>query len=405
VDAVLETVGKATWSHSLKSLRPGRHRGGLRRHDRADPSADLNRLFFLQLKVVGSTMGTRAELAGLLSLLVASGVRPVIDEVLPLAEARRGFERLESGDVVGKVVLTALDVLTPDPWERRVVLPVHDVNPTRRTPWVTRLLIAVNLVVFVLSPMAVAPAARLGATWHRCATRLAYLDEFAVKPAEVIGNDASTRWPPGGRASESGEAGCQTQSPPPYDKSPVLSVLFAMFLHGGWLHLLGNLLFLFVFGNNVEDRLGRVRYLVFYLACGYAATYGFALFFAGSDSPLVGASGAIAGVLGAYLVLFPRARVWSLLTFLFFLPVRLPAWLVLGSWFVLQYLYTSGAGLSEATGTAYLAHVIGFLVGAALVWRLRGTGRPRPVADPAGGRTRTGRQGARPARPRTAPGG
>ena len=155
-----------------------------------------------------------------------------------------------------------------------------------------------------------------------------------------------------------------------------------MFLHGGWLHLLGNLLFLYVFGNNVEDRLGRVRFLAFYLGCGYAATYGFSAAFGGSDQPLVGASGAIAGVLGAYLVLFPRARVWSLLTFFFFLPVRLPAWLVLASWFVLQYLYTRGAGLSEATGTAYLAHVIGFLVGAALVWRLRGSGRPRPVADP-----------------------
>jgi len=148
---------------------------------------------------------------------------------------------------------------------------------------------------------------------------------------------------------------------------------------GGWLHLFGNLLFLYVFGNNVEDRLGRVRYLAFYIGCGYAATYGFSLLFAGSDQPLVGASGAIAGVLGAYLVLFPRARVWSLLTFFFFIPVRLPAWLVLGSWFVLQYLYARGAGLSEASGTAYLAHVIGFVVGAALVWRLRGRTRQPPI--------------------------
>jgi len=106
VDAVLETVGKATWSHSLKSLRPGGTVVVSGATTGADPSADLNRLFFLQLKVVGSTMGTRAELAGLLSLLVATGVRPVIDEVLPLSEARRGFERLESGDVVGKLVLT-----------------------------------------------------------------------------------------------------------------------------------------------------------------------------------------------------------------------------------------------------------------------------------------------------------
>lgn len=263
-----------------------------------------------------------------------------------------------------------------------MVLPVHDVNPTRRTPWVTRVLLVVNVVAFVLSPIALAPL--LGGESRASVCRqVAFLDEYAAVPSEVIGNDPATAVATGEAArTASGEAGCVTQSPPPYDKSPALSVLFAMFLHGGWLHLLGNLLFLFVFGNNVEDRLGRVRYLVFYLVCGYAATYGFAVLFAGSDQPLVGASGAIAGVLGAYLVLFPRARVWALLTFLFFLPMRLPAWLVLGSWFVLQYLYASGAGLSEASGTAYLAHVVGFAVGAALVWRLRGRrrGRAHPAA-------------------------
>jgi membrane associated rhomboid family serine protease len=263
-----------------------------------------------------------------------------------------------------------------------VVLPVHDANPTRRTPWVTRLLLIANVVAFVLSPVALAPL--LGSSNAASVCRqVAFLDEYAAKPAEVVRNDAQDKVATGEVASSGGEAvGCVTQSPPPYEKSPALSVLFAMFLHGGWLHLAGNLLFLYVFGNNVEDRLGRLRFLAFYLACGYAATYGFSLFFAGSTQPLVGASGAIAGVLGAYVVLFPKARVWSLLTFFFFLPVRLPAWLVLGSWFLLQYLYTRGAGLSEATGTAYLAHVLGFVVGAALVWKLRNTGRPRPVPDP-----------------------
>lgn len=263
-----------------------------------------------------------------------------------------------------------------------MVLPVHDVNPTHRTPWVTRLLLIANVVVFVLSPIAVAPLLGAGNTASIC-RQVAYLDEYAAKPAEVIRNDAEDEVATGavGTAPD-GTAGCVTVSPPPYEKSPALSVLFAMFLHGGWLHLAGNLLFLFVFGNNVEDRLGKVRFLAFYLGCGYAATYGFSLFFSSSDQPLVGASGAIAGVLGAYLVLFPRARIWSLLTFFFFLPIRLPAWLVLGSWFILQYLYTSGTGLSEATGTAYLAHVIGFVVGALLVWKLRGTGHPRPPHDP-----------------------
>jgi membrane associated rhomboid family serine protease len=263
-----------------------------------------------------------------------------------------------------------------------LVLPVHDVNPTRRAPWVTRLLLLINVAAFLVSPLAVAPLLGPSSSAAIC-SQVAFFDEFAAKPTEVVRNDAEDEVATGEVGQDAGgRFGCVTQSPPPYEKRPFLSVLTAMFLHGGWLHLLGNLLFLHVFGNNVEDRLGRLRFLAFYLACGYAATYGFALFFAGSTQPLVGASGAIAGVLGAYLVLFPRARVWSLLTFFFFLPVRLPAWLVLGTWFGLQYLYAQGAGLTEATGTAYLAHVVGFVAGVALVWRLRGTGHPRPVADP-----------------------
>ena len=107
VDAVLETVGKATWSHSMKSLRPGGTLVVSGATTGADPSADLNRLFFLQLRVIGSTMGTREELDGLLRLLAATGVRPQVDTVLPLSQAAQGFERLATGDVVGKVVLTA----------------------------------------------------------------------------------------------------------------------------------------------------------------------------------------------------------------------------------------------------------------------------------------------------------
>ncbi len=263
-----------------------------------------------------------------------------------------------------------------------MVLPVHDVNPTRRTPWVTRLLLLANVVAFVLSPIALTPLLGEGSPSLVC-SQVAFLDEYAAKPNEVITNDPDDAVATGAVGTdEQGRPGCVEQSPPPYEKKPFVSVLTAMFLHGGWLHLLGNMLFLYVFGNNVEDRLGRLRFLAFYLTCGVVATYGFSLPFVGSEQPLVGASGAIAGVLGAYLVLFPRARVWSLLTFFFFLPVRLPAWLVLGSWFVLQYLYARGAGLAANTGTAYLAHVIGFVVGAALVWRLRGSGRQVPLADP-----------------------
>ena len=107
VDAVLETVGKATWSHSMKALRPGGTLVVSGATTGADPSADLNRLFFLQLRVIGSTMGTRDELAALLSLCEAAGVRPLIDSVVPMSDARIGFERLASGDVFGKIVLTA----------------------------------------------------------------------------------------------------------------------------------------------------------------------------------------------------------------------------------------------------------------------------------------------------------
>jgi membrane associated rhomboid family serine protease len=152
-----------------------------------------------------------------------------------------------------------------------------------------------------------------------------------------------------------------------YWKNPVLSVLTAMFLHGGWAHLLGNMLFFFIFGNNVEDRLGRIRFLLFYLASGFVAAYGYALAFSDSTAPLIGASGAIAGCLGAYLVLFPRARVTALVPFLFFLPLRLPAWLVLGFWFLLQYAYASGGGVAQGASVAYFAHVAGFLFGALVI--------------------------------------
>src|SRR5262245_27359008 len=152
-------------------------------------------------------------------------------------------------------------------------------------------------------------------------------------------------------------------SRPAYQKEPALSVLWSMFLHSGWLHLLGNMLFLVVFGNNVEDRMRKLPFLLFYLACGYVSAYGFALANPHSLTPLIGASAAIAGVLRAYLVLYPRARVWALVPFLLFIPVRIPAWLVLGLWFLLQWAYSTGFASSTAGSVAYLAHVIGFVAG------------------------------------------
>jgi membrane associated rhomboid family serine protease len=250
-----------------------------------------------------------------------------------------------------------------------VVIPVHDSNPVRRTPVVTYLLIAANVVVFLLSPVARSSLTGGAASVQACRQE-AYFRRWGAIPRELTRN---------GQLGETvvgpAEGGCLV-GPPSYAKSPVLSALTAMFLHAGWLHLLGNMLFLFVFGNNVEDRFGRLRFLLWYLAWGLAATYAFALANAGSTGAVVGASGAIAGVLGAYLVLYPRARVVSLVPFLFFLPVRIPAWLVLGSWFVLQWLYARGDGLTAGSGVAYLAHVAGFVCGVVVGLRYRKAAYP-----------------------------
>ncbi|MBB4715778.1 rhomboid family intramembrane serine protease [Streptomyces luteogriseus] len=135
----------------------------------------------------------------------------------------------------------------------------------------------------------------------------------------------------------------------------------ALFVHGSWVHLLGNMLFLYVFGAMTEERMGRVQFTLFYVGCGYLALLGYAVANADSEQSLVGASGAISAVLGAFLYLFPRARVTSLLPFLFFLPVRFPAWVVLPFWAALQWLAAGRA--PDGPGVAYLAHLIGFGLG------------------------------------------
>jgi membrane associated rhomboid family serine protease len=252
------------------------------------------------------------------------------------------------------------------------LIPIHDDNPTRRPAVVTWTLIAINVVVFLLEPISPLNLTGNPNTQAAMCRQLAFFRQYAAIPRELTTND-----PLDETAGPATRGGCVAVRPG-YRKVPVLSVLSAMFLHGGLLHLLGNMLFLFVFGNNVEDRLGRVRYLLFYLLCGYAATYGFALANPNSTETLVGASGAIAGVLGAYLILFPRARVTSVIPFLFFIPLWLPAWVVLGSWFVLQWLYFQGAGTGEGAGVAYLAHVVGFVAGIVLVVLLGGLRVRRP---------------------------
>ena len=144
------------------------------------------------------------------------------------------------------------------------------------------------------------------------------------------------------------------------------------------LHLVFNMLFLWVFGNNIEDRLGRLRFLPFYLLCGALAGLAQARRTPDSPIPLIGASGAISGVLGAYLVLYPRVRIWTVVLPLFFLPFKLPAWLWLGIYFALQFVYLGDAATSGGGGVAYMAHIGGFVAGAVLIRPFLAGGASRP---------------------------
>jgi membrane associated rhomboid family serine protease len=163
-------------------------------------------------------------------------------------------------------------------------------------------------------------------------------------------------------------------SPPPDALPPVLTIFTSMFLHGGWGHILGNMLFLWVFGDNVEDVMGSRRYLAFYLLCGFVASMGQVYAMPDAAVPNIGASGAVSGVLGAYIVLYPRAVVTMVVPlFIFFPIVHVPAWLMLGFWFLTQF--TSGLASMARTlqtgGVAFWAHVGGFVAGIILVFLFR----------------------------------
>jgi membrane associated rhomboid family serine protease len=237
-----------------------------------------------------------------------------------------------------------------------MVIPVYDKNPIRRTPVVTYTLIGLCTVVFMLGPLA-GFAGTYGSGRQLACAQAVYFDHWGVIPAELFHGQL-----PLDRLGL--PAGCAT--PHAFSKVPVLSVVTAMFLHASWLHLIGNMLFLYVFGDNVENRMGRVRFALFFLVAGFLATYGFAFANPDDTQSLVGASGAISGALGAYLYLYPKARVTSLFPFLFFIPLRFPAWVVLGFWFVLQWLAAQTA--QNGPGVAYLAHVVGFAFGFLCAW-------------------------------------
>ena len=161
--------------------------------------------------------------------------------------------------------------------------------------------------------------------------------------------------------------GAKELSPNLYIIPEPLTVLTSLFLHGGWMHLILNMLFLWVFGDNIEDSIGHLKFVFFYLICGIFAALTHAMVESSSNSPLIGASGAISGVLGAYIILYPKARV--LVLFMNIIPLRLPAVLVLGSWIGLQFL-----SLGNESGTAWWAHIGGFITGMVLIIPFRKNG-------------------------------
>ncbi|MFG2709519.1 rhomboid family intramembrane serine protease [Streptomyces goshikiensis] len=224
------------------------------------------------------------------------------------------------------------------------------VREAARGPVITHALIAGCCVVFLIGPASgLNPS--YGTGDQLLATGTAYFRRWGVVPDELFAGSARA----------------------------LLTPLTALFVHGSWLHLLGNLLFLYVFGAMTEERMGRAGFLCFTICTGYLALAAYAAANASSDQTLVGASGAISAVLGAFLCLFPRARVTSLFPFLLFLPLRFPAWLVLLFWFALQWLAAHRA--ESGPGVAYLAHLVGFSLGFLYAWvRYRRTTRVRRPA-------------------------
>jgi membrane associated rhomboid family serine protease len=146
---------------------------------------------------------------------------------------------------------------------------------------------------------------------------------------------------------------------------PALTVFTAMFMHGGFFHLGGNMLYLWIFGNNIEDKLGHLRFIIFYIFCGIVAAYSHAIIDPHSLTPMIGASGAISGILGAYLLLFPKAGIYNLIFFGFFVQiVKIPALIVIGFWAIVQFINGMvSTGLAKQGGVAWFAHIGGFLIG------------------------------------------
>jgi membrane associated rhomboid family serine protease len=238
------------------------------------------------------------------------------------------------------------------------VIPLRDRNPTRRAPIATLGLIAACFVAFAIELLVTGTGGDPALE--------AFFRHWGAVPADITG------------AFDRGD----------YFGSATLSIISSMFLHAGWVHLLGNMLFLWIFGNNVEDRLGRGLFAMFYFVGGIAAALTQVVIDPHSTVPLVGASGAIAAALGAYIVLFPGARILSLVFLGFFYQLlEVPALIVLGYWFVLQLISGFGALGAETAqgGVAFFAHIGGFVLGVVVGLVLRATGAGASRRGPTGG--------------------
>jgi membrane associated rhomboid family serine protease len=270
-----------------------------------------------------------------------------------LCQRLNGFCRVQT-DRLGKQVLDPFDGILfrccaiharhyrgPDPQDL-ALLPIRDDNPTHRSAIVTGLLVLACIWAFVAEQP------------FDPEESFVFLYERAAISCEVITGQPLT-------ATEIATGVCDIEPGPSAfaDKSIALSLLTSLFLHANLAHLFGNMWIFWIFGNNIEDHLGHVRFLIFYLVTGLIATAAFVAANPLSTVPLIGASGAIAGAMGAYLILFPTTRIVSIVPPLFFLPFRVPAWVFLGLWLATQFAISSDAGF-----VAWEAHVGGFLAGA-----------------------------------------
>jgi membrane associated rhomboid family serine protease len=232
------------------------------------------------------------------------------------------------------------------------MIPLRDYRPTRTFPFVTVMLIVLNIAVFVQDRFSGHYRLTHVNTGYGIARVREFVgglsSHFSLVPVHLLSHPILA-WP---------------------------TIFTSMFLHGNWLHIGSNMLFLWIFGDNIEDTLGRLRFIVFYLLCGFFAAVVQVLSDPTSTIPMVGASGAVAGVLGAYLLLFPHNRILTLIPiFIFFTTVELPAWLIIGYWALLQFLNASllkGGGMLRGGGVAYFAHIGGFVAGMVLITLMEG---------------------------------